>query len=365
MKPLVLIVDDTPANISLLANLLKEAYEIRIANNGAKAIELAQKEPMPDAILLDVMMPHIDGWTVCQQLKALPATKHIPILFLTAKNSVEDEKYGISLGAVDFISKPFSPPVVLARLRTHLQNREYQKFLEDKAGWLELEVQKKVNRISKLQDASIMVMVSLAEFRDECTGWHIRRTQEFVRELALELASLPQHEHLLAAEFIEQLYKSAPLHDIGKIAIPDHILLKPGKLTPEEMSEMKTHSLKGAEILRQAQQYSSDTEGFFLVAMDIARSHHERWDGAGYPDQLSGAAIPLAARIMAVADVYDALTSGRPYKPPFSHEVACDILAQGSGSHFDPEVIGAFERRQATFYEIASTWRDPHQHGSS
>lgn len=360
MKPLVLIVDDTPANISLLANLLKGTYDIRIANNGTKAIELAQQEPVPDAILLDVMMPQTDGWTVCQQLKALPATKHIPILFLTAKNSMEDEEYGINLGAVDFISKPFSPPVVLARLRTHLQNREYQKFLEDKAGWLEMEVQKKLNQINRLQDASILVMVSLAEFRDECTGWHIRRTQEFVRELALELATQPRYNHILTGEYIEQLYKSAPLHDIGKIAIPDHILLKPGKLTDEEMSLMKTHAEKGAEILRQAQQYSSDTDGFFLIAMEIARSHHERWDGAGYPDRISGDALPLVARIMAVADVYDALTSARPYKPPFPHEIAYDILLQGSGSQFDPSVIGAFERRKSRFLEIASTWRDPY-----
>jgi putative two-component system response regulator len=359
MKPLVLIVDDTPANISLLANLLKGTYDIRIATNGAKAIELAQQEPVPDAILLDVMMPQTDGWTVCQHLKTLPATKHIPILFLTAKNSIEDEEYGINLGAVDFISKPFSPPVVLARLRTHLQNREYQKFLEDKAGWLEREVQKKLNRINRLQDASILVMVSLAEFRDECTGWHIRRTQEFVRELALELATQPRYQNILTGEYIEQLYKSAPLHDIGKIAIPDHILLKPGKLTHEEMRVMKTHTEKGAEILRQAQQYSSDTDGFFLIAMDIARSHHERWDGEGYPDRIRGEAIPLAARIMAVADVYDALTSGRPYKPPLPHEVASDHLLQGSGSQFDPGVIGAFEHRKSRFLEIASTWRDP------
>jgi putative two-component system response regulator len=175
----------------------------------------------------------------------------------------------------------------------------------------------------------------------------------------LELATQPRDNHILTGEYIEQLYKSAPLHDIGKIAIPDHILLKPGKLTDEEMSLMKTHTEKGAEILRQAQQYSSDTDGFFLIAMEIARSHHERWDGAGYPDQISGDVIPLVARIMAVADVYDALTSVRPYKPPFSHEAAYDILLRGSGSQFDPGVIGAFERRQSRFLEIASTWRDP------
>lgn len=359
MKPLILIVDDTPANISLLANLLKNTYDVRVANNGLKAIELAQKEPLPDAILLDVMMPQVDGWSVCRQLKEIPATAHIPILFLTAKNSIRDEEYGLNLGAVDFISKPFSPPVVLARLRTHLQNREYQKFLEDKAGWLEMEVEKKLDRISRLQDASILVMVSLAEFRDECTGWHIRRTQEFVKELALDLAKQVRFKHLLTGEYIDQLYKTAPLHDIGKIAIPDHILLKPGKLTAEEMEIMKTHTVKGAEILRQAQQYTSEQDGFFYLAMEIARSHHERWDSKGYPDRIAGEDIPLAARIMAVADVYDALTSGRPYKPPFSHETAFDLLLHNGGSQFDPTVVAAFVRCAARFRDIASTWLDP------
>jgi putative two-component system response regulator len=360
MKPLVLIVDDMPANLNLLANLLKNSYEIRVANNGAKALELAQVEPLPDAILLDVMMPNLDGWTVCEQLKSIPATARIPILFLTAKNSIQDEEHGLNLGAVDFISKPISPPIVLARLRTHLQNREYQKFLEDKTGWLEMEVQKKLSRITQLHEASILVMVSLAEFRDECTGWHIKRTQEFVKTLAFELAKLPRFINVLTAEHIEKLYKSAPLHDIGKIAIPDHILLKPGKLTAEEIEIMKSHAPKGAQMLRQAQQYTSESDGFFEVAIEIAQSHHERWDGKGYPDNLSGEAIPFAARIMAVADVYDALTTVRPYKSAFSHEKACEMIRQGSGGHFDPVVISVLEHCQSSFVEIASRWRDTH-----
>ncbi|MBV5316277.1 MAG: response regulator [Desulfobulbaceae bacterium] len=361
MKPLVLIVDDMPANLNLLANLLKNAYEIRVANNGAKALELAQVEPLPDAILLDVMMPNLDGWTVCEQLKSIPATARIPILFLTAKNSIQDEEHGLNLGAVDFISKPISPPIVLARLRTHLQNREYQKFLEDKTGWLEMEVQKKLSRITQLHEASILVMVSLAEFRDECTGWHIKRTQEFVKTLALELAKLPRFINVLTADYIEKLYKSAPLHDIGKIAIPDHILLKPGKLTEEEIEIMKSHAPRGAQMLRQAQQYTSESDGFFEVAIEIAQSHHERWDGKGYPDNLSGEAIPFAARIMAVADVYDALTTVRPYKSAFSHEKACEMIRQGGpGGHFDPVIITALEHCQSSFVEIAARWSDTH-----
>ncbi len=358
MKPLILIVDDTPANLSLLANLLKPSYDIRVANNGAKAIELAQIEPLPDAILLDVMMPNVDGWTVCEKLKAIKATTHIPILFLTAKNSLQDEEHGLNLGAVDFISKPISPPIVLARLRTHLQNREYQKLLEDKAGWLEMEVQKKLSMINRLQEASITVMVSLAEFRDECTGWHIKRTQEFVKALAQELATLHIFKNILTPDHIEKLFKSAPLHDIGKIAIPDHILLKPAKLTVDEFEVMKSHAKKGADMLGKAQQYTSDDSGYFQAAIEIAHYHHEKWDGSGYPANLVGEAIPLAARIMAIADVYDALTSARPYKYPFSHEVAYDMILDGSGTHFDPAVVSAFVKCRSRFVEIASTWKD-------
>ena len=361
MKPLVLIVDDTPANLSLLANLLKPSYDIRVANSGAKAIELAQVKPLPDAILLDVMMPNIDGWTVCEKLKAIEETAYIPILFLTAKNSIQDEEHGLNLGAVDFISKPISPPIVLARLRAHLQNREYQKLLEDKTGWLEMEVQKKLTRINRLQEASIMVMVSLAEFRDECTGWHIKRTQEFVKVLAQELATLHIFKNILTPDFMEKLFKSAPLHDIGKIAIPDHILLKPGKLTVEEFEVMKSHAKRGANMLEQAQQYTSDDSGFFQVALEIAHYHHEKWDGSGYPAQLVGEAIPLSARIMAVADVYDALTTVRPYKSAFSYQEAEKMILNGSGTHFDPMVIAAFVKCQSRFVEIASTWKDVSQ----
>ena len=361
MKPLVMIVDDTPANLNLLANLLSTSYNIRVANNGTKALELAQVEPLPDAILLDVMMPIMDGWTVCEKLKSMEMTARIPIIFLTAKNSLEDEEHGLNLGAVDFISKPISPPIVLARLRTHLQNREYQRFLEDKAGWLEMEVQKKLSQVNRLQEASIMVMVSLAEFRDECTGWHIKRTQEFVRTLALELTKIPALTNILTAEYIEKLFKSAPLHDIGKIGIPDNILLKPGKLTGVEFEVMKTHAAKGADMLRKAELYTSDDDSFFQVAIEIAHYHHEKWDGSGYPARLVGEAIPLAPQIMAVADVYDALTTARPYKEPFSHESAYDMIVSASGTHFAPQVVSAFIKCQSRFVEIASTWVDASQ----
>lgn len=201
-------------------------------------------------------------------------------------------------------------------------------------------------------------MVSLAEFRDECTGWHIKRTQEFVKTIALELAKLPELTPVITAEYIERLFKSAPLHDIGKIGIPDHILLKPGSLTAEEFELMKTHAEKGAEMIKKAQYYTSDDDGFLEVAIEIAHYHHEKWNGSGYPHQLVGTAIPLSARIMAVADVYDALTSTRPYKSPCSGSEAYDIILRGAGIHFDPAVVSAFVKSRLRLEEIASSWID-------
>ncbi len=356
-KDSVLIVDDTPANVKVLANLLTDSYDVKIANNGIKCLELVSKF-RPDIILLDVMMPELDGWETCKILKSDPKNKDIPIIFLTAKNSVEDEEHGLALGAVDFISKPISPPIVKARVNTHLQNKKYQDFLRDKSEWLEQEVDRKLYQINQLQYATISVMVSLAEFRDECTGLHIKRTQTFVETLAKEMSELPKYADFLTPEYINKLVKSTPLHDIGKISIPDEILLKPGKLTDDEMHIMKTHAQKGADILLEAQRYLEEDSDFLQIAIEIAGSHHEKYNGTGYPKGLAGDAIPLAARLMAVADVYDALTTERPYKKAFSHEKAMDIILPDSGSHFDPEVIDALLKNQDEFQYIARRFKD-------
>ncbi|MFA6144994.1 MAG: two-component system response regulator [Sulfurimonas sp.] len=357
VKKTVLIVDDIPANLTVLANLLKSEYTVKAANNGQKAIEIVQKEA-PDLILLDVMMPEMDGWEVCSILKNDSSTSHIPVIFLTAKNGTEDEEKGLKLGAVDFISKPFSPPIVLARIKTHLQNKEYQDFLLNQSDWLRDEVAHKVAHINQLHDASMMVMISLVEFRDENTGWHIRRTQKFVEVLARHLAVFPDFSNILSEEYIQNLNKSAPLHDIGKIAIPDAILLKAGKLDDDEITIMKTHAIKGEEMLKRAQRYMEIDPGFLTIAVEIAGGHHEKWDGTGYPRGISGEAIPLSARLMAVADVYDALTTVRPYKKAFSHEEASDIIFKSSKTHFDPIIVEAFRQRQEEFKTIAFEYKD-------
>jgi len=348
----ILVIDDTPSNLSLINHLLRDQYRVKLANSGARGLELAFDRP-PDLVLLDIMMPEMDGYEVIQQLKANPLTTHMPVIFLTAKIEAADEELGFQLGAVDFIHKPFSPSIMLARIGAHLQVHAWQTFLEDKSAWLQSEVERRVNEVLKLQAGAIRVMVSLAEFRDECTGNHIRRTQTYVRRLAEHLSRQARDRAFLNAETIDSIAKASPLHDIGKIAIPDNILLKPGKHTPEEFEIMKTHAIKGEGMLQRTRQELGDDNLMLLYASQIARSHHERWDGGGYPDGLVGEAIPLPARLMAVADVYDALRSRRPYKAAFSHEEAAAIMLDGRGKHFDPLLMDAFLALQDEFASIA------------
>ena len=356
-QPSILVIDDTPGNLSLLNQLLREHYRVKLANSGPRGLELAAMAP-PDLILLDIMMPDMDGYQVFQRLQSDPATRRIPVIFLTAKVGAEDEERGLAMGAVDFIHKPIAPSVVLARVRTHLQIRHWQTFLEDKSAWLQQEVESRVSEVFRLQEATIRVMVSLAEFRDECTGNHIRRAQDYVRLLADYLSRQPRDAGFLTPEQIDRIAKASPLHDIGKIAIPDHILLKPGRHTPEEFAIMQTHSVKGESMLLRSLHEMGGDNAMLRFACQIARSHHERWDGGGYPDGLAGEAIPLAARLMAVADVYDALRSRRPYKKAFDHAEAVDIIVQGKGSHFDPLLVEAFLALQGVFSEIATKLAD-------
>lgn len=348
----ILVIDDTPGNLSLLNQLLRTQYRVKLANGGVRGLELAAMSP-PDLILLDIMMPEMDGYEVFRKLKADPATSRVPVIFLTAKSGAEDEEQGLAMGAVDFIHKPIAPSVVLARVRTHLQIRNWQTFLEDKSAWLEKEVEARVSEVFRLQEATIRVMVSLAEFRDECTGNHIRRTQDYVRLLAEYLSRQPRDGNFLNRDQIDRIAKASPLHDIGKIAIPDHILLKSGRHTPEEFEIMKTHSIKGESMLQRSLREMGGENEMLSFACQIARSHHERWDGSGYPDGLAGEDIPLAARLMAVADVYDALRSRRPYKQAFSHAEAVEIVVQGRGTHFDPLLVEAFLSLESVFAEIA------------
>jgi len=355
--PTVLVVDDAPANLSLLAGLLNKSHRVKLAPSGAKALALARRAA-PDLILLDVMMPEMDGYEVCRRLKADPLTRHIPVLFLTAMSQPEDEAKGFEVGAADFIQKPISPAIVQARVRTHLQIKTYQDQLTERNVWLQSELSQRMAQVDQLREATLHVMVSFAEFRDEETGNHVKRTQEYVRTLAQHLYECGAHLDVLNPSSIEHIAKSAPLHDIGKVAIPDHILLKPGRLDADELVIMRQHAMHGWEMLHRAAHRMGDQEGFLHHAKDISRYHHEKWDGSGYPDGLAGGQIPLSARLMAVADVYDALISRRPYKEPMSHERAVDFILQGRGTHFDPEIVQAFEDTLPQFVRIARTWSD-------
>lgn len=358
-KATILVVDDTPDNLTLMSGLLKDNYRVKIANNGARALKIAESDTPPDLILLDIMMPEMDGYEVCRRLKADSKTRDIPVIFLTAKTEVVDETHGFELGASDYITKPISPPIVLARVETHLAIKHVQDFLKDKNVFLEEEVNKRTAEIMAIQDVTINAMASLAETRDNETGNHIRRTQRYVKALAEKVRFNPRYAHFLNDDkTIEVLFKSAPLHDIGKVGIPDRILLKPGRFEPEEFEIMKTHTTLGRDAILQAEKDLGMEMPFLKYAKEIAYSHQEKWDGSGYPEGLSGDDIPISARLMAVADVYDALISRRVYKQPMPHEKAVGIIKEGRGTHFDPDMVDAFLELEQEFKKIADAYAD-------
>ncbi|MGB9989226.1 response regulator [Massilia sp. SM-13] len=357
-RPTILIVDDTPDNIMLLSSLLKEQYNTKVATNGATALQILQNTPEVDMVLLDVMMPEMDGYEVCRCIKADPRTSDIPVLFLTAKSQPEDEARGLGIGAVDYLIKPVSPPILFARVSTHLTLREARKVLADQNRNLEALVAERTSQIMRVQDATIMAMATMAETRDNETGNHIRRTQNYVKALAEKLKGHPRFADELTDENIHLLYKSAPLHDIGKVGIPDRILHKPGPLDRDEFEIMKLHAEYGGDTIRQVEKHLGGTNSFLTYAREIAQSHQEKWDGSGYPQNLCGDAIPLSARLMAIADVYDALISKRVYKPAYSHEEALGIMRKGRATHFDPDMLDAFFEIEARFAQIAQEFRD-------
>ena len=356
-KQVILVVDDTALNLALVTDLLKGSYKIKVATNGERALAIAAASP-PDLILLDVMMPVMDGYETCRRLKADERLRDIPVIFLTAKSKVEDEEFGFSLGAVDYIAKPISPPLLIARVKTHLALKQASDFLRDQNTFLEAEVARRIKEIALIQEVSIVAMASLAETRDNETGGHLQRTQQYVRELAVELRGHERFRDFLTAENISLIVKSTPLHDIGKVGISDHILLKPAKLTADEFEQMKKHTILGHDAIVRAEEIIDQPETFLHFAREIALSHHEKWDGSGYPEGLAGEAIPVAARLMAVADVYDALISNRVYKQEFPHETAVTIIREGMGSHFDPAVAEAFLRLEKRFAEIGEQFAD-------
>jgi putative two-component system response regulator len=290
---------------------------------------------------------------VFTQLRANSATQDIPVIFITAMNSAEAELHGLDLGAVDYITKPIVPPIVLARVRTQLELKQARDWLANKNTLLEAEVARRMLENEITQEVSIRALAHLAETRDPETGNHILRTQSYVHELALRLREHPRFENTLNDRYIKLLSRSAPLHDIGKVGIPDAILQKPGRLTTTEWEIMKTHSRLGYEAIELAERDADRPVEFLGLAKEIAHWHHEKWDGSGYPDGLAGEAIPVSARLMAIADVFDALISPRVYKPPMPLSEARDIIAAGRGSHFDPDMADAFLHSFDAFADIA------------
>jgi putative two-component system response regulator len=357
-QPTVLVVDDVPENLTVLGELLCDEYTVRAANSGPAALHLAHVNPQPDLILLDVMMPGMDGYQVMERLRADPATRHIPVICVTALADSEEEERGLLLGAADYITKPLKPRVVLARVRSQIELKRARDRLANQNAFLEAEVARRMRENQLVQDASIHALARLAETRDSETGNHLLRTQEYVRRLAMLLRHHPRFTEGLDDHAIELLAKSAPLHDIGKVGIPDHILLKPGRLDSAEWEIMKTHAQIGAESIERAERDAERPIEFLAVAKLIARHHHERWDGLGYPDGLAGDDIPLPARLMALADVFDALISKRTYKDAFPYLQARDMIAASRGKHLDPAVVDAFVSDFAAFCDIAERHAD-------
>lgn len=354
----ILVVDDTPDNLILMSELLQNIYTVKVSNSGTKALKFIDDGGNPDLILLDIMMEGLSGYAVIKKLKSNEITKNIPVIFLTAMSSIGDEEKGLEMGAADYITKPISPAIVLARVKTQLENKAAADFLRDQNVYLETEVTKRTEEISAIQNVTILVMASLAETRDLDTGNHIRRTQHYVKALAKKLKSHPRFSHFLTEQMIETLYKSAPLHDIGKVGIPDAILLKPGKYLPEEFEIMKTHTTLGRDAIEHAENQLGIKVEFLRIAKEIAYYHQEKWDGSGYPTGKRGDDIPISARLMAVADVYDALISKRVYKEGMSHERAASIIMEGKGSHFDEDIVDAFLQIQDEFQTIAAHFID-------
>lgn len=360
-QEVVLVIDDTAENLALITEVLRGEFKVKVAPSGARGLQLAQSSTPPDLILLDIMMPDMDGYEVMRQLQADARTHGIPVIFLTAMSTVEDERRGLDLGAVDYITKPLSPPVLQARVRNHLQLKAARDFLEYKSEFLEREVQRRTREVSVIQEVTIRALASLAETRDNETGNHILRTQQYVKLLALKLARHPRFAAFLTPDTIELLYKSAPLHDIGKVGIPDRILLKPGELTLEEYEIMKTHATLGGDAIANAERAIGEDVGFLRLAKEIAYNHQERWNGSGYPQGLKGDDIPISARLMAVADVYDAMISKRVYKPAMPHEQAVQMIRDGRATQFDPDIVDAFLKNEDAIREIAERHKDSPQ----
>lgn len=343
----ILVVDDVPANLTLLTGMLKEkGHRVRPVPSGRLALKAVEHEP-PDLILLDITMPEMDGFEVCRRLKQDMRFRDIPIIFISALTETLDKVKAFSSGGVDYVTKPFQFDEVEARVETHLKLRRYQAHLEDL-------VEAKVKEISDSQISTIFALSKLSESRDKETGKHLERVQVYCRMIAEKLSREEPYNSLIDAAFIHNIFNASPLHDIGKVASPDCVLLKSDKLNSEERHIMRSHTLLGAATM-EAVNNMYRNNAFINMGISIARSHHEHWDGTGYPDGLKGDKIPLAARIVALADVYDALRSNRCYKGSFSRERSRAIIESGNGVQFDPVLVKAFLKLEEEFNRVGKT----------
>lgn len=349
----VLVVDDDPASLVIAHGLLSPHFCVELSPGGIHALARVDEGLVPDLIVLDLVMPQMDGYEFMQQLRARSSLVDTPVICVTGRDESDAETLALDLGAVDYVVKSQRMPSVLARVKAHIDLKRAKDQLRDRNVNLEAEVIRRIAECAAVQSLSLRALSSLAETRDPETGGHLQRTKAYVRRLAELLRNHPRFSETLTDEYINWLELSAPLHDIGKVGLPDHVLLKPGKLTPEERTIMKRHSAMGADAITIAEKESGLTLNFLQIAKEMARHHHENWDGSGYPDQLCGDAVPLSARLMAVADVFDALVSRRIYKEPMDFDLAYQIMAQGRERQFDPDLISAFLSRYEDFTAIA------------
>lgn len=340
MRSTILIVDDSPMIIHLASGVLED-YHLQFALDGEEAIKIAKNNPNIDLILLDIEMPKKNGYEVLTELRKDPKLKGIPVIYLTVKDDIDEEAKGLALGAVDYIKKPISSAILKARVDAHISLRLARVFIEEQNEILENKVKQRTREILITRDVTIQSMMSLLEVRDIESGQHIKRSQLYMKSICEYLADHGPYQSLMTKERIENIYRTAPLHDIGKVGIPDQILLKPGKLTNDEFNIMKQHTTYAIQAFSTVDDRLGDTN-FLNIAKEIAGSHHEKWDGSGYPYGLKGMSIPLTGRVMAIADVYDALVSKRIYKEAFTHEKARQIITESSNTHFDPAIVDAF-----------------------
>ena len=359
-KATILIVDGSTDSLVQIEQLLQEHYHVKLASNGADALRVARQLPHPDLILLADELPDMDGYSLSHDIRSNFLTADIGLIFLCASNSPEDQRHAMREGADDVLAKPVVAEVLLARVGTHLKLRRAQAMLKDQHADFEQLVAKRTREVVGMQDAIVLAMAALAESRDQDTLSHIRRTQHYVAALARELRFKERFTAELTDENIGLIFKAAPLHDIGKVGVPESILLNTGRLSEAEFELMKKHTVYGRDAIDGVERTIGGGNKFLRYAREITYSHQEKWDGSGYPQGLAGEAIPLAARMMALADVYDALISDRPYRPAFTHETAIELIRQGSGEHFDPEVVDAMLVVEEKFKAIAQQFtREP------